>query len=669
MNISAIRVFVMILPMLILLACKSSQTATQSTATQEDKSPALLTFANGETVSKAEFERVYAKNNNGLEKASSQSTEEYREYLNLYINFKRKVFAAEAAGLNETPAFQQEFGTYRKQLAQPYLSAKDVESRLVEEAYDRSQSLINASHLLVSVGEGASPEDTLTAYQKALTYRDSILKQGVDFGEMASRHSGDPSAKENDGNLGYFSVFTMVYPFETAAYATEVGDISMPIRTRFGYHLIKVNDRIPNAGEKRAAHIIIRVGDRYTAKTEEEAEQKIDELYTQLEGGADFAELAKQYSDDPSSAGRGGDLGNGRLLAEMEEMKLKLGQGEYSEPFQTRFGWHILQVTEVDSLESFSEAEPRLKQRISRDSRAQLGREALLQRIKKDNTYQLNQENFDAFAATLPGSFPQGSWQPDTTQQDLYAKTLFTLSGGEYEAKIEELISFYQQRRLRFPGVSAQVAAQRALDQFVEERLLAYEEDQLPKKNPDFRNLLQEYRDGILLFTLMEQKVWKKAVEDTVGLEAFYEANQDSFRAEGMVDVREYRASGREVIEQVATYLTEDRSPEEIDSLVNQESSLTLRVTNQTYEKGKSDLDASMFTKPVGYQTDIMAEENFFRLMVIEKTYPAGIKPFDKAKSEAITKYQDYLERAWLAELAEQYPVEINEKAFEKLFK
>ncbi len=668
MKISVIRVITIALAMVLMIACKSSQEATQSTATAQAEGPVLLAFENGETVSQAEFERVYAKNNGGLAEAAQHSSDQYREYLDLYINFKRKVFAAEAVGLDTTAAFKQEFATYRKQLAQPYLSAKEVEDRLVREAYDRSQSLINASHLLISVGPEAAPADTLAAYQRVMSLRDSIVNQDVSFSEMAKRHSDDPPAQENAGDLGYFSVFTMVYPFESAAYATAVGEVSAPVRTQYGYHLIKVNDRISNAGEKRAAHIIIRTGERYTAKSEEEAEQKIKELHQKLGAGADFAELVKQYSDDPSSANRGGDLGTGRLLPIMEDYKLKLSEGEYSGPFQTRFGWHILKVTEVDSLDSFEEAEPELKQRISRDSRSQLSREALMRRIKTENDFKMEEETFDTWVATLPNTFVQGTWKPDSNQQAMGAKTLFSLNDEDFTATLADLYRFYQSRRLRFPRASIESAAEQVRDQFVEQELLAYEEAQLPKKNPEFRNLLQEYRDGILLFTLMEQKVWKKAVEDTLGLQKFYEENQSLFEADQMIDVREYRASDRAVIEQVETYLKEGKSPEIIDSLVNQKSTLTLRITNQTYEKGKGDLSATFFDQPVGTRSEVMEEDNFFRIMVIEETYPAGIKPFDKAKSEAITKYQDYLEATWLEELAEQYPVETNDEAFDQLF-
>ncbi|RMG17352.1 MAG: peptidylprolyl isomerase [Bacteroidetes bacterium] len=655
--------------LLVTFACKTQKPVSEAATAvvqQETSSPALLRFGDVE-VSKAEFERVYQKNNGGYEAVKHHTPEQYREYLDLYINFKRKVMEAEALGLHETAAFKQEFETYRKQLAQPYLSAKEVEEKIVKEAYERSKWIINADHLLVNLPQDASPEDTLRAYQRIMAYRDSIVSGARSFAYMAEKYSQDPSAKQNKGNLGYFTVFDMVYPFETAAYTTPPGQVSMPVRTQFGYHLVKVNEKLPSPGQKHAAHIIVRIGDRYSAKDTAQAQAIIQELYEQLKAGADFAELARKHSDDPNSARNGGDLGTGRLLPEMEARKLKLGAGEFSEPFTTAFGWHILAVTKIDTLPPFEEARASLLQRISRDSRSQISKTALLQRIKDENNYRAFPENFEAFKATLDANFPRGNWTPDTTQKELYHKPLFSL-GDDYTATVQDLIDYYQQGRIRHFQKTPAQAADAVLKSFEEQELLKYEEKRLPEKNPEFRHLVQEYRDGILLFTLMEQKVWKKAVEDTLGLKQYYDTHPDSFMADVLIDVKEYRSTEPEVIQQVKSLLEAGKTEQEIDSLINDESSLRLRITQQTYEKGKSDLPDEIFEHEPGYQTDILKQDDFYRILIIEKTYPAGIKPFEKAKSECITQYQDYLEKQWLAELAEKYPVEINEQAFAKLF-
>jgi peptidyl-prolyl cis-trans isomerase SurA len=233
---------------------------------------------------------------------------------------------------------------------------------------------------------------------------------------------------------------------------------------------------------------------------------------------------------------------------------------------------------------------------------------------------------------------------------------------------LDDYIEYYMTFRPRNPRMTAAQAADAVLKDFSEKELLEYEEAQLPRKNPEFRNLVKEYRDGILLFTLMEQKVWKKAVEDTTGLRNYYEANQDSFRADKMVDLKEYRTDDESAIREVDKLLSQRMTDVQIDSLINLESALKLRITSQTHEKGKSELDPSLFEKPAGFRTPVREKDGFFRIFVIEKTYPPGIKPFDKAKSESITRYQDYLEREWLKELEKKYPVKVDEKVFNSLF-
>lgn len=664
-RISQIAFFALLLT---LAACNSTKEITDKpSATPE--SPILLDF-DKEDVTKAEFERVYQKNNGGYSQAKNHTTAQYKEYLDLYVNFKRKVFEAEDMGLDTTRAFKQEFETYRRQLAQPYLTAKEVENKLVKEAYERSLYTVKASHLLLNLSENASPADTLEVYNRIMGYRDSVINGTRDFAYMASKYSEDPSARDNKGDLGYFSAFSMVYPFETAAYNTEVGSVSMPARTRYGYHIIQVNDKRKSGGTKRASHIIIRIGERYSAKDSSEAVAMVDEIYSKLEGGADFSELAKEYSDDPSTARRGGDLGTGRLLPVMEEIKIKLDQDEFSRPFTTRFGWHILKVTEASGTKTFEENKAELRRRIEGDSRAQISRQALINRIKKDYGYSLEEGNFNEFKGTLTPNFPRGAWTPETPAPEIYSKTLFTLSGdAAYKRTVQDLIDYYTRMRPRYPNLNSFQAAEQVLKNFVEKELVDYEESKLPEKNPEYRYLLKEYRDGILLFTLMEKKVWKKAVEDTTGLENFYNAYQDEFTADRTIDVREYRSTDEETINKVKQLLALNATDQEIDSLVSRQSALQLSIRSMSYEEGKGDADPDLFGQEAGYVSSIIRTGDGFKILRIEESFPAGIQPLEKVKSEAITKYQDHLEQEWLKDLSYKYPVEINDEVFDTLFK
>lgn len=667
--------FLAVACVVIFTGCKP-KSVTQSDSLKPS-TPALLTFPGKDTVYQDEFEYVYQKNNGGWDDAKGHTQDQFQEYLDLYINFKRKVLEAEANGLHETESFKTEFEGYRKQLAQPYLVDKSVQEELVKEAYDRSQFVVNAAHILILAGPDSSPADTLKAYNKAMSLRDSIVNGGKPFAAIAEKHSEDPSARSNKGDLGYFSVFDMVYPFETGAFNAKIGEVTMPIRTGYGYHLIEVKDRVSSTGKKTAAHIIIRVGPQYSAKTEEEANSRIQEIYQELKGGADWLELCRKYSDDPNTRERGGDLGQGRLIPEMEDIKRKLGEGDFSKPFSTSFGHHILKITEEEPVKTFAEAEPEIKSKIARDARSTLSRERLIARVKKDNSFKTIPENIDRFVGFIDEQaqtqqYIKGFWRPtDSLMAELYPLPIYSIGSGnnKHEGTVKDFVGYYTKARKGVEGTTTARATEKFLSTFYDEEALAYEERQLPKKYREYRELLKEYRDGILLFTLTEDKVWRKAVEDTTGLKNYYDTNKSDFMADERVVLDEYISDKRETIEQVDRLLKKGMSGEEISKEINAESALNVTLRTQTYEKGKSNQIDPFFAQQPGYQSPISDYgNNRFRIFVLKEQLPAGQKSFDDAKSETITQYQNFLEAEWLAELKAKYPVMVNQGTFQKLF-
>lgn len=671
---NGITILVIALVSMGLWGCKTKSGSQAGETAKND--PALLIFPDKDTVYKSDFEYVYQKNNGGWDAVKSHTDAQYREYLDLYINFKRKVLEAERLGLDQTEAFKSEFEGYRKQLAQPYLVDKDAQESLLKEAYARSQEYILASHVLILCGPDAFPEDTLKAYKKTLALRDSIVKHNVPFNEIVRRHTEDPSGKTNDGSLGYFTAFDMVYPFETGAYNAKLGEVSMPVRSGFGYHLILVQDRVKNTGVKSSAHIIIRVGPQYSAKDEDQAKAKINEIYDALQKGGNWEELCEKYSDDPNTANKGGDLGSGRLIPEMENVKRGLGEGQISKPFTTSFGHHIMKVTKVETPKSFDESKGDLKSRVARDARATLSRERLIKRVQTDYNFTRNQANIDKLVATLDaenaaGTYTKGFWKPvDSLHKSLYDLPVYTLGQGDskYTGTLKDYFDWYVKARKGYDGATNAAATEKFMQSFFEQEMLNFEERQLPKKHREYRELLREYRDGILLFTLTEDKVWRKAVEDTTGLRNYYTSHQDSFKAGNRVVVTEYITDKREVIDEVSRLLDKGLGERAIDSTVNATSALNLRVRTQTYEEGKVGQEQVMFGHQAGYRSPVLESGRSYRLLVLKENLPSGIKSFEDAKSEAITQYQNYLEKAWLKELESKYPVKVQEKVFEKLY-
>lgn len=632
-------------------------------------SPALLTFSdkNKTTVSKAEFEYVYQKNSGGQSAAKNHTAAQYRDYLSLYTKFKRKVIEAYELGLDTSQSFKDEFMQYQKQLSQPYLIEREVLDKLITEAYQRYQFRIKASHILIKCTIDANPADSLQAYQKAIAIRDSVLKYHQTFENMAKHHSDDPSAATNGGDLGFFTVFEMVYPFETGAYQTPKGEISMPIRSQYGYHLIKVADKQPAQGSKRAAHIIIRYGENYRSKDSTQALQLVNELYRRLTAGEDFAELAKEFSEDPNTAKRGGDLGTDRLLPEMDNAKANLKKGEFSKPFQTRFGYHILKVTEETPLKTFEQAKAELKGKVSKDSRAKISEKKLIERLKKEYNFKQNTANIQKFEQNLKQDYVYPNFTGDSLGEALAQLELFSFADKQYTVK--QLLAFNQNNRNRNNlNQSIKQALANDIDAFIEKMLLDYEQTRLEFKYPEFRNLVKEYKEGILLFTLTEKKVWKRAVEDTIGLKTYYESHKDSFPRKESVRIKEYRASDSTVLAEVKTMLQNGQNDVAIDTIINVKTS-KLRIIPIIYEKESNALSREMANKQLNYTTPIKKEVNVYLFYRLAEILPVGIKTYEEAKAECITRYQTQLEKEWEVSLEKNYPVKINEEVFKTLFK
>ena len=491
-----------------------------------------------------EFAYVYKKNNGTAADYGTRAS--VAEYLNLYTNFRLKVLDAERHGLDTTQAFRRELDGYRQQLAQPYLTEKGVTDQLVHEAYDRMSQEINASHILIRVAPDAAPADTLAAYQKIMALRQRVTG-GEDFGTVARATSEDPSAKENGGKLGYFTAMQMVYPFESAAYRTPVGQVSQPIRTRFGYHIIKVNDRRPAQGEVKVAHLMVRVTPQAPKADSAAAHKKIDELYTRLQKGENWNKLVSQFSEDAGSAPNGGELpafGTGRMIPAFEEVAFKLQKpGEIAPPVQTPYGWHIIKLVEKQPIASFESMKPTLTSKVGKDSRSELNRAAFLKRVRQEDQFRevpaakalafaqadtaLVRGRYKYSAAGLrPVSVGGKGGKAVKPGGDQLA--LFTIMTQAYP--VADFLAYAQQNQRPRPTASPEFAMQQLYDQYVDQKLTDYERDHLPIKYEDYRMLVQEYRDGILLFQLMDQKVWSKAIEDTTGLRKFFGANQANYQ-------------------------------------------------------------------------------------------------------------------------------------------
>ncbi|ALW84747.1 peptidylprolyl isomerase [Hymenobacter sedentarius] len=520
----------------LLAGCQASKPAASASTASPAAGPAVETLGNY-PVPANEFAYVYRKNNSSAPDFGTRQS--VTDYLDLYTNFRLKVLEAEQKGLDTTQAFKRELDGYRQQLSLPYLTEKSVTDQLVREAYDRMSQEVNASHILIRVAPDATPQDTLAAYKKIEGIRQQALG-GADFAQLARTLSEDPSAKENAGKLGYFTAMQMVYPFESAAYKTPVGQVSAPIRTRFGYHIIKVNDKRAAQGEIKVAHLMIRMNANAAKSDSLTAKKKVDELYSRLKKGENWDKLVAQFSEDAGSAANGGELppfGTGRMIPSFEEVAFKLQKpGDISAPVQTPYGWHIIKLIEKQPVPKFADMEASLKSKVAKDSRSELNKAAFLKRVRQEDkfvempaakTYVFSKADTALVAGRFKYAAPAaGAKTGKGAVND--NSPLFTIMGKPYPVK--DFLAYAQQNQRPRTGAQPSFAMQQLYDQYVEQSLTDFEKNSLENKYEDYRMLVKEYRDGILLFQLMDEKVWSKAIEDTVGLKKYFAANQAKYQ-------------------------------------------------------------------------------------------------------------------------------------------
>lgn len=524
-------------------ACKETQKTTVQT-----KEPYIIKVNNEET-SFTEFKYVYEKNN--LKTDNAYTDKSVRDYINLFTNFRLKVEEAESLGYDTLPEFKSEYNQYKKQLAEPYLTEKNVTEELIKEAFARMQEERKVSHILILAKNDASPEDTLAAYNKILDIQKRVTTEN--FNEIAKSESQDPSAKDNGGELGYFSVFQMVYPFETAAYSTEVGQISKPVRTRFGYHLLYVHDKRPARGQVKVAHIMIRASEGMDENELKLAEEKINEIKKQLTEGKDWNELCKQFSEDGASASKGGEINwfsAGQLPESFTDASFNLKEkGEISNPVKTAFGWHLIKLIDKKEISTFEDAKQEIESKIARDQRAELPKKAFIAKIKKENNLVINAESKKIAISKVDTSFLENKWKFNDQDNNL-TQTLFTI-GKDKKVTIGNYLAYISSRQPKATKTNLTVILENLFNEFAENELIEYEKKNLSEKHFDYKMLLNEYRDGILLFKLMDEKVWSKAVKDTLGLEAYHKNNASNYMWDERAEALIINASSKEILNQV----------------------------------------------------------------------------------------------------------------------
>jgi peptidyl-prolyl cis-trans isomerase SurA len=628
----------------------------------QNKKDILLTV-DGKPVYTSEFKRVYSKN---LDLVKDESQKEVEGYLNLFIDYKIKVAEAYAQNLDKDETYISEFNQYRDQLSRNYIFENKVTSELSLEAYDRSLNEINANHILILSKYDDVPQDTLKAYNKIKAIY-SRAKAGEDFVALVKEASEEPNADKSGGNLGYFSVFAMVYPFETAAYNTKVGDVSEIVRTQFGYHILKINDRRKRGGQITTSHIML--SDKGANRTFV-PEDRINELYALLQQGEDFAKLAEQYSEDKNSAKKGGELQKfrrGELRApKFEEVAFSLeNAGDFSKPIKSQFGWHIIKLNEKHSIPTYEEEKEAIEKKVKNGVRSKIVTSALNGQIKEKYGYQEVTDYVPFFNIYVSDNVLKKKWEYDTiaNAQD---RVIFTI--GKKEVRFSDFAKFIVERqKQQFTAEEKSYLLTEFYYEFEADQLKNYFRDNLEFENDQYAGTISEYRNGLLIFDVMNKNIWMKAKNDTIGLQKYYETVKGDYLWNDRVDAVIVTSTTADSSMEVRKLLINNRTNEEIKEVLNVDDKVNVIISEGVFEKGQRELPDN-FEMKEGV-SEIYSNKDGFTIVKVNKIIPTDIKPLEAVKGKVMSDYQNDLESRWMEGLRDKYKVQIHKRALKRVKK
>jgi peptidyl-prolyl cis-trans isomerase SurA len=622
------------------------------------------------SVSKDEFLRVYKKNS--INKKPDMSEKELRSYLDLYTLFRMKVAEAGKQQLDTVASIDRELTNYRKQLAKNYLTDEEITNKLIREAYERMKENVRVAHILVSCPPGS---DTVAPRSKIDSIYKLVESKAQTFEAMAMAFSDDKGSKDNGGELGFITALQTVYPFENAAYNTPKGKVSKPFRSQFGYHILKVLDKRADRGEVKVAQILIQTSKSMGERGTKTARLRADSVLRMLKSGASFEEMVTKYSDDQFTVNEGGVMkpfGAGRMVPVFEDAAFALKKpGEYSNIIQTDYGFHIMKLIEKIPLQPYDTILPQLKRRVENDSRAQTARDIFYDKIKAKNGFKEYSANFTEVYNKLINIPDTGADAHSIKPGDFntMSKPIFTLGGKNYLQN--DFVTFlFNLTRGKINGPKNAVVRD-AYNLYLTNTVTDFQEHKLVEENPEFKTLMTEYRDGIMLFELMDRNVWSKASKDSAGLKAFFETRKGKYMWEPGFEGAVYKFKNKATYDTGMLMINAGKwTEEEIAKAINTSD----RPDGVSVQRGRYEFsrfkDATQAELTANKKKIIPGENGAMTVVVAKEVFASPTaKTLDEARGYVVAEYQDHLEKQWNEKMRSSYPVTINEKVFKSMVK
>lgn len=626
----------------------------------------VLFTIDGQEVSVGEFRYIYEKNNAENADYSEKSLD---EYLELYKKFKLKVRRAQETGLDTVKTLQDELAGYRKQLAKSYLKDKEIANRLINEVAERMQEDIEVYHIFVAAEPKTADIKKKNALDKINNiYEKLVQNNGAGFEDMAKTLSEDRVSASKGGRMGFYTspLPDGFYEFENAMYSTEIGKFSKPVKSKMGYHIIKPVSKRKARGEMEIAHILVRSKDIGAKK----AQMLVDSVYNLLNDGRNFENMAAKFSDDVKSKSNGGYLGYfgiNQYEETFEKAAFDLDQDNtYCKPIKTNIGFHIIKRISKRDNSDMDRLKKRIQARINNNDRFQIAENKMIEDVKEEAGFKEDKASFQRLATSLTQDFYSYKWQKPTYEENV---NLISIGNTDYNLNdFAEYAKSNVRERLKFSkSKDLTEAATELYDKFVTEKVLAYEEENLESKYPDFKSLMREYREGILLFEITKQEVWDKASSDTTGLKTFYGENKLNYIWPERVKVFKYTLEGEASALRHAYTFFQNKGKKKFLKEYEEHSKLSLKVDEEVFEKSNSEIESLELKKESVSKLSLKPEPAYF--YSFEEMVEPTPKTLNEAKGYVIADYQDHLEKKWINELNKKYKIKVNDKVFKSLIK
>ncbi|MDH7516725.1 MAG: peptidylprolyl isomerase, partial [Bacteroidota bacterium] len=462
--------------------------------------------------------------------------------------------------------------------------------------------------------------------------------------------------------------------FDEAVYSLRPGEIyPRPVRTLFGYHIVKLLDRRPTRGEIEVSHILVRIP---SDKPEDSlaAYAKIASILDTLRKGGDFAELARRNSEDAVSGERGGNLGwvgRRRFVPPFELAAFELPVGGTSGIVRTTFGYHIIKVTGERHAPPFEEARQELKQIYQRYGYEEDNR-AFIRSIEEKHGMRIVDSTIERVAALIDttATTAVGGWSSALTPEVLNLPLVEFRQGAMRVGEAVETIDRnrdLQSKPLNRSGLRdlAGILGQK--------EAFARETADLETRYPEFGELMKEYREGVLLFRAEQEAVWNRVTVRDSALRVYWEEHRGEFRWPDRVRFREI-------------FVTSDSLGKVLRDSLNlgvDFGELASRHTQRAgyREKGgdwglqgvsANELAQKAMTMQPGWIEGPFRHQYGWSIIRMEGREAAREKTFEEAQSEVSSKFQEYehkrLEREWIDGLRKKFGVKINEEAVRRAF-